>query len=131
MTKRTLNQLYSIPAPLGKGGCATVYEAVHRESGVRVALKVCQSSDAMGYVVHEWLVYKRLKLHCPCAIGIPRPLEFGVIMNKDKSLSAWIALELLGPSMESLSQKGQIGRQQFFQVWLVTCGSVLRPEADG
>lgn len=119
MAKRALEQLYYVPASIGRGGCATVYEAVHRESGVMVALKICQQSDAIDYAINEWIAYERLQLHCPSAVGIPRSLEFGVIRNNDESVSLWIALELLGSNLEDLTRRGQIGRQRFLQVRLL------------
>src|SRR5262245_11820106 len=38
---------YDILRPIGSGGCATVYEAIHRRHGL-VALKVCDVSGSEG-----------------------------------------------------------------------------------
>lgn len=116
MVRKTLSQMYSAPRCVGTGGCAKVYRSVHKQSGISMALKICCINDSMDLAIHEWLTYKRLISHCPDHIGIPRPLEFGVIKNNDESISTWMTLELLGPSLEELARIGKIGRGNFLQV---------------
>jgi serine/threonine protein kinase len=116
MVSRTLSQLYSTPRSIGKGGCAAVYRAVHRETGVTVALKISSINDSMDFVIREWLIYKRLTLHCPPGVGIPRPLEFGVTRNTGESVSTWMTLELLGPTVEELTRIGSISKYNFLEV---------------
>jgi hypothetical protein len=108
--------LYILEGELDRGGCATVYKAVHVGTGAEVAFKVSSVADCPDYAVTEWLSLQKLSFECPSTIGIPDTLEFGVFKSADGAPSTWMSLQILGPSLDVLLRRGQIRKESFLQV---------------
>ncbi len=77
---------YRIERTLGKGGIGVVYEAVHGETGGRVALKTVRLPETSMLASIRREVYALQRLAHP---GVVRVIDQGV----DPDLGPWYAME--------------------------------------
>lgn len=81
---------------LGEGNFGQVYLAIDQETDTHVALKIETSKDNTNQLINESVILKNLQ----GGIGIPHYIASG--QNNEKN---YLALELLGPSLEDKFQE--------------------------
>lgn len=122
---------YRVLGVLGRGATSTVYEAVDRALGLRVALKVLDgalattNADAVERFEHEARMLARLDHP-----GLVRPLRLGRL---DDGPAPFLALELLrGPSLRAtLRREGALGLEDTEQVMLALLDALAAVHESG
>ncbi len=119
---------YSIERLIGRGGMGTVYEAVHRQLGRRIALKVLHPQNA-----DQPLAWARFVREARAAAQLRHPNVVSVFDVGHESGQAFLAMDLLeGPTLEEwLREHGPLDLSAAVDVFLPIASGVCAAHEAG
>lgn len=101
----TFHSLYSLGSRLGSGAFGTVYSAIRRSDGRRMAVKLVPVSHDSRSLRHEWETYTWINGSSSYHNnGVPRAYFFGQVLVKNEYFYA-LVIDRLGDSVQRVMEK--------------------------